>query len=343
MDPPPVQYVTASDGYNIAYTVFGEGPTLVYMPYSFNNVGGRLDKAWGQGPLIARLMSHFRIVRYDHRGQGLSTRDLGEGHSAQAYELDLEAVVDCLQPEQVVLMAGQLSSHVAVRFAVRHPGRVRALVLCRTGVTLSSRPAFSQSLAASDWDLFLNSLLGAVQANEDISPEQRRLALSSMKTTMTQADWLKYDRATENSTVAGELPQLQVPTLVLAEAGNVTASKVETARLASLIPNARLVLLDDAGGLSAQAQPTIDFLAGLPKGFDVTDAKAGAVRSLGGLSEREVEVLRLVAEGRSNQQIADALVISLNTVRRHVSNIFAKTGAANRAAAAIYAHRHGLV
>ncbi|HXH22289.1 MAG TPA: AAA family ATPase [Dehalococcoidia bacterium] len=60
------------------------------------------------------------------------------------------------------------------------------------------------------------------------------------------------------------------------------------------------------------------------------------------LSEREVEVLKLLAAGRSNQQIADELVISLNTVLRHVSNIYAKVGAANRADAVSYAYRHGL-
>jgi DNA-binding CsgD family transcriptional regulator len=62
-----------------------------------------------------------------------------------------------------------------------------------------------------------------------------------------------------------------------------------------------------------------------------------------GLSEREVEVLRLIAAGKSNRDIANALVISLNTVYRHVSNIFAKIGAANRTEAARYANRHGLV
>jgi ATP/maltotriose-dependent transcriptional regulator MalT len=61
-----------------------------------------------------------------------------------------------------------------------------------------------------------------------------------------------------------------------------------------------------------------------------------------GLSEREVEVLRLIAAGRSNKQIADELVISLNTVTHHVSNIFDKSGAANRTEAAAYAHRTGL-
>jgi DNA-binding CsgD family transcriptional regulator len=61
-----------------------------------------------------------------------------------------------------------------------------------------------------------------------------------------------------------------------------------------------------------------------------------------GLSEREVEVLRLIAAGRSNPEIAQELFISRNTVLRHVSNIFSKTGVANRAEAAAYATRHGL-
>jgi DNA-binding NarL/FixJ family response regulator len=56
-----------------------------------------------------------------------------------------------------------------------------------------------------------------------------------------------------------------------------------------------------------------------------------------------VEVLRLIAAGKGNLDIAAELVISLNTVARHVSNIFSKIGAANRAEAATYAYRHGLV
>jgi DNA-binding CsgD family transcriptional regulator len=60
------------------------------------------------------------------------------------------------------------------------------------------------------------------------------------------------------------------------------------------------------------------------------------------LTGREVEVLRLIAAGRSNRAIAQALFISPNTVLHHVSSIFAKTGVANRAEAAAYATRHGL-
>ncbi len=61
------------------------------------------------------------------------------------------------------------------------------------------------------------------------------------------------------------------------------------------------------------------------------------------LSGREVEVLRLVAAGRSNRQIGEELCISGHTVANHIRSILSKTGAANRTEAASYAHREGLV
>jgi DNA-binding NarL/FixJ family response regulator len=60
------------------------------------------------------------------------------------------------------------------------------------------------------------------------------------------------------------------------------------------------------------------------------------------LTSREVEVLGLIAIGRSNADIAMVLTISLNTVATHVRNILAKTGCTNRTEAAAYAMRHGL-
>jgi DNA-binding NarL/FixJ family response regulator len=59
------------------------------------------------------------------------------------------------------------------------------------------------------------------------------------------------------------------------------------------------------------------------------------------LSPREVEVLRLIAAGQSNQQIADELVLSLRTVERHITNLYAKIGAQGKADATAYALRHG--
>ena len=70
-----------------------------------------------------------------------------------------------------------------------------------------------------------------------------------------------------------------------------------------------------------------------------TDAAGSAL----GLTARELEVLTLVAEGRSNRQVAEALFISAKTASVHVSNILAKLGVASRVEAAAVAHRHGLL
>ena len=63
---------------------------------------------------------------------------------------------------------------------------------------------------------------------------------------------------------------------------------------------------------------------------------------LGTLTERETEVLRYVARGRSNKEIAAELHLSVGTVKGYVSAIFAKLGVADRTQAALYAARHGL-
>jgi len=62
-----------------------------------------------------------------------------------------------------------------------------------------------------------------------------------------------------------------------------------------------------------------------------------------GLTAREVEVLRKVSQGLTNSQVAAELHISINTVTRHLTNIYTKTGTSNRAEAATYAARHELV
>jgi DNA-binding CsgD family transcriptional regulator len=62
-----------------------------------------------------------------------------------------------------------------------------------------------------------------------------------------------------------------------------------------------------------------------------------------GLSDREGEVLRLLAVGQTNAEIADALFISRRTVTTHVSNLYAKLGVASRAEAIAFALRHQMI
>ena len=68
-----------------------------------------------------------------------------------------------------------------------------------------------------------------------------------------------------------------------------------------------------------------------------------AARTPGGLTARELEVLRLVATGQTNKAIAKQLFLSEKTIDRHVSNIFAKLNVASRAAATAYAYQNSLV
>jgi DNA-binding CsgD family transcriptional regulator len=60
------------------------------------------------------------------------------------------------------------------------------------------------------------------------------------------------------------------------------------------------------------------------------------------LTAREVEVLGLIASGRTSREIANDLVISVHTVERHITHVYQKIGARGRAEAAAYALRHGL-
>ncbi len=69
---------------------------------------------------------------------------------------------------------------------------------------------------------------------------------------------------------------------------------------------------------------------------------APAVPPPDGLTQRELEILRLIARGLTNPEIAAQLFLSNHTIKTHISRIFAKTGSRDRAAAIGYAHRHGI-
>lgn len=118
----------------------------------------------------------------------------------------------------------------------------------------------------------------------------------------------------------------------------------EVARCRVLIGRA-LRLLGDAESAAAdldEARRAFASLGAAPAEHDVAKL-LGDARAPGGLSPREIEVLRLVAAGNSNPEIAAALVLSEKTVARHLSNIFAKLDVGSRTAAAAFAFEHHLV
>jgi DNA-binding NarL/FixJ family response regulator len=174
--------------------------------------------------------------------------------------------------------------------------------------------------------------------------------------------------------VTALLPQVTLPTLVLHRRA-IPWLPVDVARgLASRLPDARLTILEGEstapylGDTEAVARAIDEFLGegeaapaevgaesmNAPGSVSLRDAAAptspteqrGDARARAhrdGLTEREVEVLRLLASGRTNKEIAEALVLSVRTAERHIGNIYGKIGARGRADATAYALTRGLI
>jgi DNA-binding NarL/FixJ family response regulator len=99
-------------------------------------------------------------------------------------------------------------------------------------------------------------------------------------------------------------------------------------------------ILEEVRGICGplRAEPALTRVAQLEENLhSPAPAAPTASVSRGGLTRRELEVLRLVAQGMSNQEIAESLIISEHTVHRHVSNVLGKLGTSSRTAAAAQA------
>ncbi|HET7627531.1 MAG TPA: response regulator transcription factor [Bacillales bacterium] len=129
--------------------------------------------------------------------------------------------------------------------------------------------------------------------------------------------------------------------------------------LTSFIDDDKVVPVIEAGALSyllktSRAQEIAAAIRAASRGESVLESKvtgkvlsnmrrAGEAKPHEQLTARELEILRLIADGKTNQEIADELFIAVKTVKTHITNIFSKLGVEDRTQAAIYAHRNGLV
>ena len=347
MEPPPVQYVKTEDGCDIAYTVTGEGMPFVFLPWPFSHRGLWWNTAFGR-PVAEALASRFRLVQYDSRGQGMSMRGLPEDHTIEDYVLDLDAVVDRLMLDRFVLYGGPVFNHVAVRYAVEHPERVAALVLDLMTVSRPGEPESPfESLARRSWNMFLHTFVAS------FSLHGAPFELSYWRDSIEQDDWLKMTASARLARTADLLPQIRVPTLILSvrrlsEDEPVSGYADHAQAAAALVPDSRLILFDGWGRVwysdgPAPPEAVLAIEKFLTEHVPEAAPFPAVVSSPAKLSPREIDVLKLIAQGRSNQQIADQLVLSVRTVERHITNLYAKIGARSKADATAYALRNHLV
>jgi pimeloyl-ACP methyl ester carboxylesterase/DNA-binding CsgD family transcriptional regulator len=330
---PTIKYARTRDGANIAYQTIGDGFPLVYVP-----PGGSLDQA-GQLPPIRSWMEGLaagrRVVRLDYRGLGLSDRDWK--FSPRLTALDVEAVVEREGLRRFAILGMLQTCATAIWFACEHPEAVSHLILWSPYAHLRDYVATSAPLRAAlaagekDWQT-LSELIG-LQAAGWADAAQARSFAAYLRAGASPDHYVDI----EDFDLTPQLGGLSMPVLVL-HRREVPFPTLEVARHVALnIPSARFVLFEGAALL-----PFFGDTGSVLAAIDDFLAQAAEPIHPAGLTEREFEILALLAGGRSNAAIAGALTISTRTVERHIGNIYIKIGVHSRSEATAYAFRNGI-
>jgi pimeloyl-ACP methyl ester carboxylesterase/DNA-binding CsgD family transcriptional regulator len=348
MNPPQMQYAKTSDGVNIAYFSLGDGPPIVFA----SNILGdaylyRLGwpHVWQITNRLAAL--GWRVIRYDLRGMGSSDRDVPD-LSPTARVKDLQAVVERLGLTRFALVGCDYGAATSVAYSVQNQSRVSRLILLSPWASAPrcfSLPDFrvATSLtpaAGREWNVFTNVLGSVVTAFDSNLGRQGADAVWQGISPQNLATYYEMSKSID---LTGMLRKLATPTLVIHEPTFPFGSLELCQEVATSVKDARFVIVDDrsiAGNVHDGYVAAInDFLrSGAASG---PPSERPRERDAA-LTTREVEVLRLIAGGRTNREIASNLVLSERTVARHITNIYAKIVARSKAEATAYAIRHGL-
>lgn len=340
-----IRFCVASDSGRLAYATHGRGASLVRAATWLTH----LEYDW-ESPVwrhwLQQLGERFTVVRYDERGCGLSDRELGE-LSLERWVADLETVVEAAGVDRFALLGISQGGTVAIAYAVKHPERVSHLVLY--GAYARGRKRRGDEAQARQADLLRN----IIQVGwEEPTPVFRRVFTSLFLPNGSQEQMEWFDELQRNTTTAeiaiklrlareqvdvtALLPQVQASTLVIHARDDGMVPFEEGRLLASEIPNAHFLPLEGCNHILLEDEPAWPaFLAAIDTFMG--SAAGPAEADLDELSARERDVLELVSIGLSNDQIAERLYLSVRTVERHLSNIYAKlrvSGKAARAAAA---------
>ncbi|MBV9282645.1 MAG: alpha/beta fold hydrolase [Chloroflexi bacterium] len=347
---PQLAHVMTADNVAIAYTVTGSGPTLIFLPgVPLSNVLAEWRIPSLHQAYLA-LSDHLRLVQYDGRGTGRSQRDVDEVTLATLLT-DLEAVVDATGSTRFALLGFYLSCSLAIAYAARHPERVTSLVLFGGALRgwdllrVSSTQALV-SLIERDWDTFAESATHAWYGWPD--PVTGARGADAFRDATTPEIARQTMREASRIDVTADASAVHCPALVLHRTGASVVPLAVSQALAAAIPAGRLELVDGSSASLFAEYP--EDLARRIAGFVVDPAAPqmpprrhpGGPRAVGGLSPREVEVLRRIAAGESNGEIAQHLQVSINTVERHVTNLYRKIDARSRAEATAFAIKNGL-
>ena len=349
-----IRFCKAADGVRLAYATVGSGPPLVKAANWLSHV----EYDWRTPvwrPLFERLARKRRLVRYDERGCGLSDWDVDE-FSLDAWVRDLEAVVDAAGLDRFPLLGISQGGPIAVAYTVRHPERVSHLVLhgsyptgyAKRGLTPSQLEEFRVliDMIRVGWgrkDAAFRHVFTSLFL-PDGTPEQFRWFDDLQRESTSPENAARMMAAFGQLDVRDVAPLVTAPTLVLHSRGDMRIPFDEGRRLAALIPNARLVSLESRNHILLEGEPAFDEFVAEVEAFLAPDEPNASVASgsFPELTDRETEVLGLVARGLGNGNIAERLRISDKTVRNHVTNIFWKIGATSRAEAIVRAREAGI-